>query len=709
MPHFKQLQHFKSNFAIGILVVNLPSLSPLHTIMNNESTNSRAWIIGSLFVLMACILIGRLFSLQVIEDKYEILANDQAIFRKVIYPARGAIVDRNGKPLLQNNVAFDLMVTPSRVGKSAPMDTATFCRILGIDENTFVKELEKVIRKSGKEKLGVFRAGISKELNARLQENLFLFSGFELAERSVRSYPMATGALMLGYLSEVTPAMLNTERFASYRQGDYVGMTGLENVYEEELRGTRGVQYLVRDVMNRPRDAYKNGAMDTAAVGGKDLELHVDAELQQYGERLMAGKMGSVVAIEPKTGGILAMVSAPSFDPNLLTGPDKGKNFAELSKMATKPLFNFATQGSYMPGSTFKPITGLVGLDVGVITPAFGYPCGGGYGACGRFTRCTHAGGGHAANLKNAMAYSCNSYFMDVFRKVVDNKAFGGPKNGLAKWNEYMYNLGFGHPLGIDITGEMGGDIKDTAYFNKIYNGNWNSCNMAIIGMGQGEVALTPLQLANAMCIIANKGYYYTPHFVKSIGGDTNHPKLAKYKEKHQPLSASPETFQAIIDGMEMVVTSGTARRVAYIPDIKVCAKTGTVENYKVLYGKNTKLDNHSVFVCFAPKDDPKIAIAVVVQNAGYGATWAGPVASLMMEKYLKGEIAKNRMHLENKMVNANLIKKYTYVIDSMERERDRIRWELKMADKKMQEAMAKRGDTVIVDRMLRNFYRIKK
>lgn len=676
--------------------------------MKNFAESPRAWIIASLFVIMGIVLVARLFNLQVVEEKYELMANDQAIYRKIIYPARGSIVDRNGKPMLYNNVTFDLMVTPALVGKYNSMDTATFCQILGLDTVNFSKEMVKVVKKTGKEKPGVFKAEISKELNARLQENMYLFAGFELVERSARSYPKAAGALMLGYLSEVTPAMLTNDRFASYRQGDYVGMSGLENVYEEELRGTRGVQYLVRDVMNRPRDAYKGGTMDTAAIGGKELELYIDAELQAYGEKLMSGKMGSAVAIDPKTGGILAMVSAPSFDPNLLTGEGKGRNFAELSKMATKPLYNYATQGSYMPGSTFKPITGLVGLDVGAITPSFGYPCGGGYYACGKRIGCTHSGGGHAANLRVAMANSCNAYFVDVFRKVVDYKAFGSVHTGLQKWHDYMINFGFGHPLGVDITGELGGQIPDSSYFNRMYKGNWNSCNMAIIGMGQGEIALTPMQIANAMCLIANKGYYYTPHFVKKIGGDANHPKLVKYQEKHTPMHITADAYQAIIDGMEMVVTNGTGR-VAKLPGINVAGKTGTVENYAMVYGKKTKLDNHSVFVCFAPKEDPKIAIAVVVQNSGYGATWAGPVASLMMEKYLTDSVDVKRKALEDKMFNANLIKKYTYVIDSMQREKDRIRWELKMADKNMQAAMAKRGDTILVDRMMDKFYKIKK
>ncbi|HRP88445.1 MAG TPA: penicillin-binding protein 2 [Edaphocola sp.] len=672
--------------------------------MKNIAENPRAWIIGLLFSIMAIVLVFRLFNLQVVDDKYKLLADDQAIYRKVIYPARGSIVDRNNNPVLYNNVAFDLMVTPSKVGKGSGMDTMVFCELLGIDSLTFKKEIDKVINKVGRQKVGVFKADISHELNARLQENMYLFSGFELVERSNRSYPKAAGALLLGYLSEVTPGMLQTERFASYRQGDYVGMSGLENVYEEELRGTRGVQYLVRDVMNRPRDSYKDGELDTAAIAGQELELYLDGDLQAYGEKLMSGKMGSAVAIDPQTGGILAMVSAPSFDPNLLTGSEKGRNFSMLSQMATKPLFNYAIQGAYMPGSTFKPITGLVGLDVGAITPAFGYPCGGGYGACGRFIRCTHAGGGHAANLKVALANSCNSYFCDVFRKVVDYSKFGGVHNGLQKWHDYMYNFGFGHPLGVDITGEKGGQIPDSNYFNGVYS-KWNSCTMTIIGMGQGEIALTPLQLANSMCLIANEGYYYTPHFVKSIGKNANHPKLAKFKEKHTPMHIAHESYKAVKDGMEMVVTNGTGR-VARLDGVAVCGKTGTVENYASVYGKYTKLDNHSVFVCFAPKDTPKIAIAVIVQNAGYGATWAGPVASLMMEKYLTDTV--KRKPLQEKMFNANLIKKYTYVLDSMQRQKDKIRWDMKMAGKLEKERMAKVGDTILTQRMIENFYKLK-
>ena len=664
--------------------------------------NPRPWIIRGVFLLMAVVLIARLFQLQVTDDKYKILAEDQAIFRKVIYPARGIITDRKGQDLLYNKISFDLAVTPV---KAKGIDTMALCQLLGINAQDYAKIIDKAIVKNGHQKPSVFMSELSVDKNARLQENIYRFPGFELVERTTRNYPSRVAALMLGYLSEISPAMLESERFSSYRQGDYVGMGGLESVYEEELRGQRGVQYLVRDVLNRPRDSYKDGELDTAAIGGQTLELYLDAELQAYGEKLMQGKIGSVVALDPKTGGILAMVSAPTFDPNLLTGAGKSKNYNELTNNPLRPMFNRATQAMYPPGSTFKPLTALAALDVGAVTPSYGMNCFGGYFACGRRIACTHSGGGHAANLRNALANSCNSYFLDLFRKVVDYKWEGGKAEGLTVWHDYMSKFGLGHPLGVDITSEKGGYIPDTAYFNKAYNKSWNSCTMVFVGMGQGEVTVTPVQLANAMAMIANKGHYYIPHFVKSIGGDSTHKKLQPFLEKKVPTHIPENYFQSVIDGMEAVVTNGTGR-VAQLPGIAVCAKTGTVENYAGIYGKKVKLDNHSVFVCFAPKEDPKIAIAVVVQNSGYGATWGGPVASLMMEKYLTDTV--KRPALEQKMYNANLIKGYIYTLDSIEREKDRIRWEMKVADKQTKEKLRKQADTVIVDRMLENFYNIK-
>lgn len=672
--------------------------------MSAFSQNPRPWIIRGLFVALAVILISRLFALQLVDDRYKVMADDQAIFRKVIYPARGAIVDRKGRPLLTNNVTYDLSFTPNKI---KDLDTALFCESMGIDKATFLKTIKKLIVRNGYNKPSVFEAGLSPEKNARLQENLYLFEGFELLERTARTYPLGIGAHIFGYLNEVSEKMLLNPRYQSYRQGDYVGLSGLESSYEEVLRGQRGVQYLVRDVLNRPRDAYKNGQLDTASVAGKTLELYLDADLQAYAEKLMKGKIGSAIAIDPKTGGILAMVSAPDYDPNLLSGSNFGKDYYELSKLYTRPLFNRAILAQYPPGSTFKPLTALIGLDVGVITPAFGYPCGGGYYACGRRIGCTHSGGGHAANLRLAMANSCNSYFCDVFRKTVDAKKWlGGTHEGVQIWHNYLNSFGLGHPIGIDIPGERPGNIPDSAYFDQIYNNVWNSCNMVVVGMGQGEIDMTPLQMANAMCMIANRGYYFLPHFVKSIGGNPKSKELDPYLKKHQPTHIPESYFSAVIDGMEDVVTHGTGK-VAILPGVEVCGKTGTVENYAIVNGVRTKLDNHSVFVCFAPKNDPKIAIAVVVENAGYGATWAGPVASLMMEKYLKDTIAAGRIALQDKMYNANTIKSYVRNIDSMMRQKDLLRDMLRTADKRTRDSVKRVRDTFLVKQIMKDYYNL--
>jgi len=672
--------------------------------MSAFSQNPRPWIIRALFVALAVILISRLFALQLLDDKYKVMAEDQAIFRKVIYPARGAIVDRKGRPLLTNNVTYDLSFTPNKIKN---LDTNLFCESMGIDKSTFLKTVKKLVVKNGYNKPSVFEAGLSAEKNARLQENLYLFEGFELLERTARTYPLGIGAHIFGYLNEVSEKMLNNPRYASYRQGDYVGLSGLESSYEEVLRGQRGVQYLVRDVLNRPRDAYKNGELDTPSIAGKTLELYLDADLQAYAEKLMMGKIGSAIAIDPRTGGILAMVSAPEYDPNLLSGSNFGKDYYELSKQYTRPLFNRAILAQYPPGSTFKPLDALIGLDVGVITPSFGYPCRGGYYACGRRIGCTETWAGHAANLRTAIAQSCNSYFCDVFRRIVDAPKWkGGTHEGLQHWHDYLTSFGLGHPLGIDIPGEMDGNIPDSIYYDGVYGGHWNSCTMAVVGIGQGEVDMTPLQMVNGVSMIANRGYYYIPHFVKSIGGNPKDKLLAKYLEKHTPTHIADSAFEQVINGMEDVVNKGTGK-VAILPGIEVCGKTGTVENYAVVNGKRTKLDNHSVFVCFAPRVNPRIAIAVVVENAGYGATWAGPVASLMMEKYLKDSIATTRMALQERMYNANTVKGYVKLIDSMSRQKDLLRDMLRTADKRTRDSVKRMRDTFLVKQIMKDYYNL--
>lgn len=668
----------------------------------SNAANPRQIAIRLIFISMAAIMLLRLLFLQVFEDKYKIMANDIAIFRKVVYPPRGAILDRKGRPLLYNERVYDLMVTPNTVPKT--LDTGLLCNTLGIDKATFQKLISRARVRSGSMRKGVFIEELSPEQSARVQENMYNFPGFEVSERFIRTYPNPYAALMLGYIGEVSPEMLKKEQYASYTQGDYTGMNGLERNYEDVLRGQRGVHFLERDNFNRPRDPYKGGSLDTPEIAGKNLELYLDEDLQAYAEKLMQNKLGSVVAIDPQTGGILTMVSAPSYDPNLLKGTERARNYSKLYRDATHPLLNRATQATYQPGSTMKPMTGLIALDVGAITPSFGYPCRGGYYACGKKITCLHTEAGHAANFRIALAHSCNSYFVHIFRLAVDAAKFGGVKKGVQKWHEYCSNFGFGRRTGVDIPFEGKGLLPDSNTYNRMYHGSWNSCTMLYVGMGQGEIALTPIQMANAMCIIANKGYYYTPHFVRAIGNNPKDPHLQSYLEKHVVSHIPDTTFNVIHAGMQDVVEHGTAM-VAKLDGIDVCAKTGTVENKAAINGQAIKMQNHSVFVAFAPRQHPRIAIAVVVENAGFGATWAGTIASLLMEKYLTDSVRASRRPLEEKMYNANLISKYTYAIDSGQRARDAARRQRMMEQRATRDSLQRAEDSARAATFLKKYY----
>ncbi|MEZ5015591.1 MAG: penicillin-binding protein 2 [Flavipsychrobacter sp.] len=662
----------------------------------------RMWVITSLFTLVALVIVGRLFYIQIVDDKYKVMANNIAIYKKIVYPPRGVIYDKNHKVMLYNQVVYDLMATYSKVPKT--LDTMKLCGILGIDKARFEELLDRTRVRYGPVRKGIMVEQLTKAQTARLQENMYAFDGFEMSERYIRTYPDSTSALILGYIGEISPRMLKNERYVSYQRGDYIGINGLEHEYEEELRGQRGVYFFERDNYNRPTEPYKKGALDTQAIAGSSLELSLDVELQAYGERLMSHKIGSVVAINPKTGGILALVSAPSYNPNLLGGRERAKNFSRLYYDATKPLFNRATQAYYQPGSTIKPLTALVALDIGVITPNFGYPCAGGYYSCGKRIGCTHTGGGHAANLRRALANSCNAYFVHILRLAIDSKKFGGVKKGLQKWYEYYNDFGFGRQLGVDLPYERKGLLPDSSYYNRAYNGRWNSCMVLFTGMGQGEIALTPLQLANAMCIIANKGYYYTPHFVRSINGNADHPKLKAYKEKHVVTSMPQEVYDVVALGMQDVVEFGTGK-VAQLPNVDVCAKTGTVENKARIGTKVIKMKDHSVFVAFAPREDPKIALAAVVENAGFGATWAGPVVSLMMEKYLNDTIATGRLYLEDKLYKANLINEHIYEIDASQREADRVREERRLERLRVRDSANSVRDSLMIRKWYMSTY----
>lgn len=615
---------------------------------------SRSYIIRLIFIGLFIVMLVQLLNLQVLSDKYQELAQDNAINKKVIYPPRGLVYDRNGKPIVNNTLAWDLMVRPSEI-KGA--DTSYLCELLEIDRKEFLKRIDNARFKGGNLP-SAFESLLTPDKVARLQENLWrVGNGFFLQERPIRMYPYNAGGHFVGYIGEVDSAIIaKSEGF--YRRGDYVGRSGLEAYYEKVLMGQRGVEYWIRDKNNRLVGKFDEGKQDVKAVAGRALKTYVDIELQQLAEKLMQNKMGAVVALEPKTGGIIAMVSGPNFTPDALTGYNFKKNYSKFVLDVSKPLLNRAIKGQYPPGSTYKPIGGLVALDEGIITPKFGYPCSGRYYACGHGKpACTHAGGGHAANLRLAIANSCNAYFAHVYRMTVDNPKVGNVKDGYQVWKEYMNNFGLGVRLGVDLPSEDKGSIPDSSVYNKVYRNSWNSCTNLTLGIGQDMMTSTPLQLANAMCLIANKGYYYTPHFVKEIEGETKEDTvLYKFRQRHDPLTQVSDTaFEAIIAGMQDVVEIGTARS-AKIPGINVCAKTGTAENYKIIDGKRVKLKDNSVFVCFAPRENPKIAIAVIVENAGYGGTWAGPISALLMEKYLNDTLRPERVKEVERIAAANLM-----------------------------------------------------
>ncbi len=617
---------------------------------------SRSNIIRLIFLGVFVIILGQLINLQLFSDKYKAAAMNNALFAKVIYPDRGIIYDRKNRAILNNTILYDLVVTPNQVKN---IDTLALCDLLAIDSAEFRKRMNDASFKNGKFRPSVFEDLLPPALYAKLDENIWKFPGFDLVERPVRQYPFNAAAHIMGYVGEADSSVIKRSN-GFYRMGDYVGRSGMEQSYEDILRGQRGVKYIIKDNKNRLQGSYENGRDDTAAVAGRGLRTYLDVEVQQLAEKLMSNKVGAVVAIEPKTGGIIAMVSGPNFDPNNLTGPSKQQNYSKLALDVSAPLLNRAIKGQYPPGSTYKPLGALVALDEGVITPSYGIACRGSYNACGKPVKCLETWPGHAANLRLGIAHSCNSFFCSVFRLAVDNPKYRSARTGLTKWKEYMNAFGLGHRIAVDLPSEDGGNVPDTTQYDKEYHGSWNSCTMKTIGIGQDKLLITPLQMANAMCIVANKGYYYTPHFVGKIDGETKDDTvLAKFRRKHEVLTHIPdESYEEVISGMQDVVEIGTAR-VAKFPGINVCAKTGTAENYRIIEGKRVKLKDNSMFVLFAPRENPKIAIAVVVENAGFGATWAGPIASLLMEKFLNDTLRTERLKEVDRIASANLMPGY--------------------------------------------------
>lgn len=632
---------------------------------------SRQNFIRILFLFAFIVLVLRLLFLQLGSKKYDLLALDNAVSKKIIYPDRGIIFDRKGKSILENTLTYDLMINPTQL---KGMDTVGLCKILNISVEDFKERVIGAIIKNGKYRPSVFEGSLAVETFVQLQENIFRFEpGFFLQERPIRSYPFKAAAHILGYVGEVDSNILKRTNYY-YQMGDYMGLSGLERYYENILMGQRGVRYQIKDNKNRIVGSYEKGLYDSVAIAGRNLNTYIDIDVQVLAERLLKNKLGAIVAIEPQTGGIIAMASGPTYDPNQLTGNQRKNNFSWMLRDTARPLFNRAIKGQYPPGSTIKPMGALIALDEGVITPDFGIGCGGAYFGCRRPIKCTHDNPGHAANLRLALANSCNSYFSHIYRLSVDNPRLNGTVNGYLKWKQYMNSFGLGVKLGIDLPSEDKGLIADTSFYNRLYNRSWSSCTNVFLGIGQGEMQATPLQMANMMCIIANKGYYYTPHFVKSIEAETEQDTILNaFKNKHQVTNIPSEIYDIVQMAMQDVTESGSGR-VARIEGISVASKTGTAENYGIIYGKREKLKDHSWFVCFAPRENPKIAVAVIVENAGFGATWAGPMAGLIMEKYLRDTLSAVRWkeveRIESQEIILPIVKAKRNRLDSLKRER---------------------------------------
>jgi penicillin-binding protein 2 len=639
---------------------------------------SRQTVIRLIILATFVILIVRLFILQILSPQYQIQAIDNAVDRKIIYPDRGIIFDRNGKAILENTLTHDLMILPTQL---KGIDTFGLCRIMGIDTAEFKQRLIAAIIKNGRYRPSVFEASLSMDKFVKLQENIYRFEpGFYLQDRPIRSYPYKAAAHLLGYIGEVDSNILKRTNYF-YQMGDYMGLSGMERFYEPVLMGTRGVRYQIKDNKNRIVGSFENGLYDTTAQAGRNLRTSIDMDIQVMAERFMRNKLGAVVAIDPATGGIIAMASGPTYDPNLLTGSQRRRNFSWLLSDTARPLFNRAIKGQYPPGSTIKPTQALIALDEGVITPRYGIGCNGAYYGCRRPIKCTEKWSGHATNLRMAIAHSCNSFFSNVYRLAVDNPRFKNVDEGYAQWKKYMNSFGFGVRLGVDLPSEDDGLIVDTSFYNKLYNNSWNSCTNVFLGIGQGEMQATPLQMANMMCIIANKGYYYTPHFVDSIDGKgAGDSILNPFRLRHEVTHIPDSIYEIVQLGMQDVIENGTGR-VARIPGISIAGKTGTAENYGIINGKREKLEDHSWFVCFAPRENPKIAIAVIVENAGFGATWAGPIAALMMEKYLNDTLRTERLaeveRIAEKEIILPVVKQKRMRLDSIRR----VRLALEMGD----------------------------
>lgn len=594
--------------------------------------SKRKYYVTAIFFAVGLIFILKLFGLQVISSKYKVSATNNVLREIVQYPARGLVYDRNGALMVFNKPAYDLLVTPREVER---FDTLAFCRLLEITKEDLISGIQKA-RDYSTYKPSILIKQIPPESFAYLQEQLYKFKGFHTQSRTLREYANPSAAHVLGYVSEVNDADIQKDEY--YKSGDYIGASGIEKTYEKQLRGIKGIKKQLVDVHNRIMGSYLAGAEDIPAKIGNNIVTTLDAGLQSYAEELFRNKKGAMVAIEPSTGEVLAMVSAPTYDPGLLVGRVRGANYNILSEDTLKPLFNRAIQAKYPPGSTFKIINTLIGLETGAITNGTRFAC---YGKATTPLRCTHS---HVspANVTDAIRESCNPFMWNTFRSIIYK--YKTVAEGFNVWRDYVESFGVGQIISSDFPNALAGDLPSAEQYNKIYGkGRWSPLTIRSLAIGQGELGATPLQMANVSAIIANRGYYYPPHLVKEIENDTI---LSDFKVKHY-LNISQANFDPIITGMEQVL-KGNLAAVAGVPDVVMCGKTGTVEN--------NQGSDHSVFTAFAPKDNPKIAIFVYVENGVWGARYAAPMASLMIEKYLNDTIASSRKWVEQKMLDANLL-----------------------------------------------------
>lgn len=594
--------------------------------MKDFELDKRRLVIGGVAIFIVTVYLVRLFTLQLLSDDYKKNADSNAFLKKIEYPSRGAIMDRHGRLLVYNQPAYDIMVVMNE--EKGRLDTMEFCNALGITKEYFIKRMNDIKDRNKNPGYSrfteqVFMSQLSDKEFSVFQEKIFRFPGFYVQKRSIRQYQYPYAAHVLGDVAEVSKS--DVENSDYYQPGDYIGKLGIERSYEEQLRGEKGVQILLRDAHGRVQGNYQDGKFDRRPVAGKNLTLSIDIKLQELGERLLEGKIGSIVAIEPSTGEVLCMVSSPTYDPRIMVGRQRGKNHLALSRDVWKPLLNRAIMGQYPPGSTFKTTQGLTYMTEGIIDEHTLYPCARGFNYRGLHVGCHPHGA--PTNLVQALCTSCNSYFCwGLFHMIGNRRRYRNVQEAMNTWRDYMVSMGFGYKLGVDLPGEKRGLIPNAAFYDKAYKGSWNGLTVISISIGQGEVNLTPLQIANLSATIANRGYYYVPHVVRKVQGEQLD---TLYRRKHYT-KASRKAYEYVVQGMRASVVGGTCHA-ANRADYLVCGKTGTAQN---------RGQDHSVFMGFAPMDNPKIAIAVYVENGGFGATYGVPIGSLMMEQYINGKLS---------------------------------------------------------------------